>query len=464
MGSRTVVVGCLALICVSLGACGGGGPSTCVPGKVESCPCDRGARGTQACLADGTWGPCEGCAEADAVVIDTSGVDAAAGGPPFAEGAPDPGGGDTPWVLPDASVDSFSVVEIVSPDSTPSASCDPCGYGALKGLVCAPDLKTVVPNALVTIDVIDCDGKAKQFQTATDKDGGYVFPQVPCGNHQVTATAGSFQTSFPITIQTGQVTDVTGVNLRCFDSQQVKVAVFWGQWDRLQDLLTALGIQYTFFNFETEFFSDTPPKDIEAFQVLSDPVELARFDILFFDCGSAAIKWVSGYPDIRTNLRNYVLFGGSVYASDLAWEYVEGAFPDAIRFHGSNELPSTGMDPNGPQVVKDHQNTVANVLDDVLAAYLGKKVLPVHYGSGPLILVDSAGEGTTTHVSGKVLVKNPKYGQFLQPEYVESAESPFVLSFSPGPGAGRVVYTTFHNDEQADALILKILHYLVFLL
>ncbi len=42
---------------------------------------------------------------------------------------------------------------------------------------------------------------------------------------------------------------------------------------------------------------------------------------------------------------------------------------------------------------------------------------------------------------------------------------PVVLSHQPAvPGAGRVVYTTFHNDEQADKLMVKILNYLVFLL
>jgi hypothetical protein len=43
-------------------------------------------------------------------------------------------------------------------------------------------------------------------------------------------------------------------------------------------------------------------------------------------------------------------------------------------------------------------------------------------------------------------------------------KGPLVVSFQPSSTSGRVVYTTFHNDEQADAIMLKILYYLVFLL
>jgi hypothetical protein len=323
-----------------------------------------------------------------------------------------------------------------------------------------------VPNALVTVDVVDCDGTAKEFQTHTDKDGAYSFPALPCGTHVVSAKAGSFSTTYNVTIESGKTTDISELGMRCFDAQKVKIAVFWGQWDQFQDLLTELGFAYKFYNYNSEWFSDpkTPDKDIEAWQVLQDPMKLAEYQILFFNCGSAPIAWVSGYPEIRQNIKNFVLFGGSIYASDLAWEYVEGSFPDAVKFYGTNELPSQGMDPNGPQVAKDHQNIVATVKDGILAAYLGKNQLVAHYGSGPLIEVESAGEGTTAHVTGKVTIKNPKYGQPLQPEYVEGPESPLVLSFTPAEGAGRVVYTTFHNAEQPSADILKILHYLVFLL
>ncbi len=42
-----------------------------------------------------------------------------------------------------------------------------------------------------------------------------------------------------------------------------------------------------------------------------------------------------------------------------------------------------------------------------------------------------------------------------------SATIPLIISCVPGPGAGRVVYTNFHNDAQATDDMLAILDYLV---
>ena len=41
---------------------------------------------------------------------------------------------------------------------------------------------------------------------------------------------------------------------------------------------------------------------------------------------------------------------------------------------------------------------------------------------------------------------------------------PMVLSHRPTDTSGAVIYTTFHNDEQADELMKSILYYLIFLL
>jgi len=77
--------------------------------------------------------------------------------------------GDEGWIGPENSFfsDTYFVSEVLPPDANPTQSCEPCGYGSLIGLVCAPDEMTFVPNALVTVNAVDCDGKPKQFQTYT---------------------------------------------------------------------------------------------------------------------------------------------------------------------------------------------------------------------------------------------------------------------------------------------------------
>jgi hypothetical protein len=63
---RFAVLGSLSFACAANsddGAAGGGGTTSCVPGKVEECPCPGvGPKGTQICAADGkSFGECTGC-------------------------------------------------------------------------------------------------------------------------------------------------------------------------------------------------------------------------------------------------------------------------------------------------------------------------------------------------------------------------------------------------------------------
>jgi len=283
---------------------------------------------------------------------------------------------------------------------------------------------------------------------------------LPCGLHEVNVTAGSFSTSYIVQIIVGEETDVTELGERCFGPYSAKIAVLWGQWDNFQDLLFEMGFQYDWYNYKQEYFNDTPWEEIEAFQLLMDPAKLEEYDIIFFNCGGAPLKWINGEQDMRWNLKNFVLAGGSIYASDLAHPYVEGTFPDAVDFWGEDDLPSYTMAPDGPQNAWGQQQVPAVIVDPVLASYVGLTNFTVEYGAGPLIHVDEPGEGTTVHVQGTVKVECPDC-LFGLPK---KDSGPLVLSFSPTEEAGRVIFTTFHNDEQADELMLKILHYLVFLL
>jgi hypothetical protein len=438
--------------------------ATCVPGKVDPCACHGSGQGTQACLASGTWGGCEGCA--DAAPVDAHDGPDALKDVAAPDAASDTGG----WVetlSPDGSEyfeDGWSVSDVLPEGADASHSCEPCGHGSLRGLVCAPNAQTYVAHALVIANVTDCDGVAKQFQTYTDTEGYYHFPELPCGVHEVIASAGSFSTTYTVAIEVDQETDMTGIGVKqCFKAQDVKIAVLWGQWDDLQELLYTLGFSVDYYFFKDQYYDDAPWEEIEAYQLLSDTAKLAEYDILFFNCGSVALQWVTEMIHVRQNVESFVLNGGSIWASDLSWAYIEGAFPDAIDFWGDTDLPDVPMADDGPQNAEGNQTVPATVVDPILQTHLGVVAFDAEYGAGPLIHVTEAGPGTTVHVTGMVKVKNPNAEGLFDPEFIH-VPGPLVLSFTPAASAGRVVYTTFHNDEQADALILKILYYLVFLL
>ncbi len=447
----------------SSGDAASGGSATCVPGKVESCPCPAGAPdGVQTCADDGeSFGTCE-CGEVSATDAgtDAGASDVVNADDDVAEGAPPDAGSDTetgPSGGPDTAV-------TVDPDASgppPTGTCDPCGHGDLLGKVCAPSEQVFVANALVEITAVDCDGATRTWTTTSGPDGTYEVEDLPCGQHTVHVSAGSFETSYDVIINTDSTTNTTGAAYKlCFAADQVKIAVLWGQWDEQHLLIEELGFDYTFFYFEDAWYDDaTPETDIPALQLLRDPAQLAAYDLIFFNCGSAAIKWVKGYPEIKKNLADFVVAGGSFYASDLSWAYVEAAFPDAIDFYGTDDLGTFG---DGPQEVEGNQEAAATIEDEALAAYVGQSTFTAWYGPGPLIAVDEAGEGTTVHVKGVVQVENPSTDIFA-PDTIPHF-GPMVLSHRPSETSGAVIYTTFHNDEQADGLMKSILYYLVFLL
>ena len=455
----------MALGCSTPNEGGAGAVAQCVPGKVESCACPGGSSGVQTCADNGKFGACacvagigDASTVSDAKLADLAAEIAGSGAQDAADGG-EPASTDGLQ-----SGDGLVVSSDIPADAVASQACAPCGYGSLKGLICAPSDQIYVNGATVTLTVTDCDGSVKQVTTTTDKDGNYSFDKLPCGKHTAYVTKGAFKAQYWVNIKIDQETNLTGIGQKlCFAATAAKIAVFWGQWDKQHKLLDELGFKYTYYNFEYEYFNNIDPKTIEAVQVLRDYDKLKQFQVLFFNCGSAAMKYVDMFPEIAKNLKDFVLNGGSIYASDLAWAYVEAAFPDAIDFYGKTDLPS-GPSNDGPQVVVGNQTVPATIKDAALAQIVGTATFSAKFGPGPLIAVDQAGQGTTVHVTGLTQIENKNKKGPFDPDHIPFA-GPVVLSHQPAvTGAGRVVYTTFHNDEQADALMLKILNYLVFLL
>ncbi len=445
----------LLLTLASLGCSGSEGDTgaaRCVPGKQESCKCLDGREAVQVCDDEGRFLPCGPCPAdlADADDVTTS--------PDSAPSERDEG--STPGTDPG---------EAPATDVARTETCQPCGYGSLKGRVCAPSQQIYVANARVTIDTYDCEGKELHLETVTKGNGSYSFERVPCGDQKVKVEAGSFNTTFNVPIRTGQGSDITGVGTKlCFAANAANIAVFWGQWDEMHHLLGQLEVDYTFYNYKPDWEADTRPEEIEAVKLLLDPDRLAAYDILFFNCGSEYVDWVDQVPAIGENLKDFVHDGGSIYASDRAWALVEAAFPDAVDFWGNKELTQEVAHACGrslcgfdTQRYPDGVPVEATILDTTLISYLdGTSTFTAYYGSGPLVSVEGVPEGTTTHVQGLVKL-DEKQGLFK--EYREEIQ-PVVVSFRPEPGAGSVVFTTFHNDDQADELMRRILYFLVFLL
>jgi hypothetical protein len=335
----------------------------------------------------------------------------------------------------------------VTPAGTGSSMCEACGgHGGVRGRVCAPSERVFVAGAAVTIDGTGCDGSAYHAVTVSGAEGDWAFDQVPCGTHVVTSHKGSFTADTTVTVVGGQVTDVTGAaDKLCFTRDTTHMAVLGGDWDDLGGLVGDLG-------FSFDLYTDKPDAAAIGNMVglLSDRVMLAEYDVLFIGCGHAAGRMAIEHPEVMDNVRDFVLAGGSLYTSDYAWTFGEAAFPDAVSWVNDDDPRSMGDLMKSPQQIPGGLAVTARVSDALLAEHLGRASLDIVFEEGPQIAPEAAGPGTTVHVAADLRLHNRTILQ-----------APIALSYQPAPGAGRVVYTNFHNDAQATGEMLAVMRYLV---
>ncbi|MCB9649507.1 MAG: choice-of-anchor D domain-containing protein [Deltaproteobacteria bacterium] len=284
------------------------------------------------------------------------------------------------------------------------ASSIPCGD--IQGNLC--DLSGNGPVAGATVYVDTASGRV---QTTTDANGDWVLTCVPPGAYMVHAEYGSWSTTLQATVSSGQVTVFPG--RQCLDPGSAEVAVVWGEWDQMQSILDRLNVPYTYYD------------QGQASRLVNDASELAQYDMVFFNCG-----WEEGLgltnPG-RTNIANFVMNGGSVYASDWAYDLIEVGWPAFVDFHGDDTVRDAAQNAgpfNGPvQVVEP----------TLQAALQGRTTVTI---DSCCTAVDAADAATTVYLQGDRLN--------------DGGTHPFMVSFQPHVNSGRVWYTDFHNNGQAD--------------
>lgn len=435
---RDSKLGVLALIALTLAACGddeGGRPS----GEAGLCDNlrDDDGDGFTDCADQDCWGVC-----GDASAPDTT---PAPDTTQPADATPDTS------ATPDATTapDTTGAPDTAPPGDT-SATCDPCGEkGSIKGRVCAPNANVFVNDARVWIEGVGCGGEPFTVETTSSADGTYYLLDVPCGTHTLNVEKGSFATTHPVSVRPGELLDVTGAaNKLCFSAGAAKIAVLAGSWDDLGGLLEQLGLRYDFFNDHGDQGADG-----SIVELLSDPQRLKSYDILFANCGGTTGWLPQDEPAVMPNVKDFVLTGGSLYMSDYAWVLGEWSFPDKVDWYDNDDPTSMGDD-DSPQVIPSGTAVTATVTDGTLASYLGKSTIHIEFDQGPQIAPVSVANGAFAHVVGHLVV----------PFSLDIPNAPLTLSYVPADGAGRVIYTNFHNDAQTTADMLTILNYLVFTL
>ena len=138
---------------------------------------------------------------------------------------------------------------------------------------------------------------------------------------------------------------------------------------------------------------------------------------------------------MNKSLRDFVENGGTLYASDLRFDALRGAFPEFID---TGKLNSANP-----------QTMTADIVEPGLQEALAGKKIELRFNSGGWKTAAFKRDKVTVYLEGNIVPQAG--GQFF---------TPLLVKFTVGKGA--VIYTSFHNAAQNSDTEKKLLKYLVF--
>jgi hypothetical protein len=342
----------------------------------------------------------------------------------------------------------------------------PCGFGSIHAQICAPDGKTLLNGARVTVDTDDCEGAPLHRETVSLADGSFTLTGVPAGLVTVTARLGDFTRTLAAQVTADQVTTLLPQSF-CLEQQGLKIAVVTGNGDKIERLLTDLHLRFTTFDGTAGQWAN------QAGPFLADLARLKTFDLVFIDCDAASIGGYRIDPgadgtQIAENLHAFVQSGGSLYGSDwaalLVGLGVPGALQLAVDVSGPVTFPFDAHHLGGfaPQTV------TATIADEGLRTFVGKSEIPVrfpkqtnavsvHWG-----LLDRAIGATVLASADAVKTCTDSACDTAAPTSRNAVPLAVKVKVTgPESHGGWVVYTSFHNIAQPGDDVAQMLKYLV---
>ena len=164
------------------------------------------------------------------------------------------------------------------------------------------------------------------------------------------------------------------------------------------------------------------------------PATLADIDVLFLTCAEFQEGGAAAPSQLPRNLREFVGRGGTLYASDLRFEALAAAFPEAVDARAVAQ--------------GQKQDLTAEVIEPGLRELIGSQ-LPLHFDLEGWRPAAFGGREATTYLRGTC---NTNAGVSLP--------VPLLVKFPFQDGT--VVFTSFHNEKQNNDVEIQLLKYLVF--
>lgn len=283
----------------------------------------------------------------------------------------------------------------------------PSGGGTVTGRVTAADGRTAIARATVAV------ASTNAPSTLTDGSGSYTLSGVPSGTQSLRARRGNFERTFLVDVREGETVTAPVAALQ----PSGKLAYVPGFFDSIERVVRdQLG---------------NPMDQLSASQ-LGSAGTLSQYRMIFLNCGLDTAPVFLGSSGASTLLA-WVRGGGVLYASDFALEYIVRMLPsDNIRYDGGRA-----------------ETITASVTDAGLQAFIGRSSVQIRY--------DLSGWYSPTSLPSRARV-------LLRGTHQTStgaAERP--LAFVIDEGAGRIVYTSFHNESGVTTDQIDVLRYYIYI-
>ena len=239
--------------------------------------------------------------------------------------------------------------------TTDNNNNNPVPKGIITGKVVTPNNKTAVRNAVVFI----ADG-ATVYSTYTDVNGSFSL-EAPSGQRVLNIQSGTgkiFRTTMNVTVEAQKTTAVAVNPVQL--TQVASLAYVLGTFDKIQTILMdSLGYTATMINSNDLHFANT----------------VSQYNAIFINCSSnVPVDYVQD-----SVLANYVANGGSLYVSDYAVSALTGTWNSgtcpgmrAWGFIPDNKLCTERI---GPVTIINN----APIVSPFLQTYLNKTTMNIKY-------------------------------------------------------------------------------------
>jgi len=324
------------------------------------------------------------------------------------------------------------------------------GYGDVSGRVCDPTGYTWLEGATVYANLYDNLGWLEDVvSTTTDETGYWALRDLPdAADVEIFIQKGTeVVETHEVKIRAGRVTKID--EPACLDPATLDIAVISGNYDDFDRVLDHMGI--------TDYAIIDGLDQNELTSFLTSPEAMADYDLLFFNGGHIEedIVWTSDSTnttpaEVQENLRQFVVEGGHVYASDWAYDVIVQTWPDKLDFLGAEGFPDDAQ-------LGTTQTVNAAITNYSLATFMEDEdqYLPITYDLPvwpPLVNVSNT---VSIHLTADI-----EYRENGVVNY--QAGSPLLVSFNGG--GGRVVFSSFRMVANDNEDVIKVMKYVMFAL